>query len=124
MDADLEYDPASLGELVPPLLAGEAEAVYGVRGFQSHSAFSFWYVLGNKFVTLVANFLYNRWLADIMTCHKIMRTDCSGRSPCARTASRSSRRSRRGCCARRAGSTRCRSPTAPGAGGGQEAHVD
>ncbi len=75
MDADLEYDPASLGVLLAPLLSGQAEAVYGVRGFQSHSAFSFWYVMGNKLVTLVANVLYNRWLADIMTCHKIMRTD-------------------------------------------------
>ena len=75
MDADLEYDPASIGELLPPLLGGQAEAVYGVRGFQSHSAYSFWYVVGNKLVTLTANLLYNRWLADIMTCHKIMRTD-------------------------------------------------
>jgi glycosyltransferase involved in cell wall biosynthesis len=75
MDADLEYDPGSLGSLVPPLLSGEAEVVYGVRGFQSHSAFSFWYVVGNKAVTMTANVLYNRWLADIMTCHKIMRTD-------------------------------------------------
>ena len=75
MDADLEYDPASLAVLIAPLLSGVAEVVYGVRGFQSHSAFSFWYVMGNKLVTLVANVLYNRWLADIMTCHKIMRTD-------------------------------------------------
>jgi len=49
--------------------------VYGIRGFQSHSAFSFWYVVGNKVVTFAANLLYNRWLADIMTCHKVMRTD-------------------------------------------------
>jgi glycosyltransferase involved in cell wall biosynthesis len=75
MDADLEYDPASLDELVGPLLAGDAEAVYGIRGFQSHSAFSFWYVIGNKGVTLAANVLYNRWLTDIMTCHKVMSTD-------------------------------------------------
>jgi glycosyltransferase involved in cell wall biosynthesis len=75
LDADLEYDPASIGALLPPLHRGDGEAVYGIRGFQSHSAFSFWYVLGNKCVTLAANLLYNRWLADIMTCHKIMRTD-------------------------------------------------
>jgi glycosyltransferase involved in cell wall biosynthesis len=75
MDADLEYDPGSLRSLIAPLLSGEAEAIYGVRGFQSHSAFSFWYVIGNKAVTMAANVLYNRWLADIMTCHKVMRTD-------------------------------------------------
>jgi glycosyltransferase involved in cell wall biosynthesis len=75
MDADREYDPASIGELLPPLYEGVAEAVYGVRGFQSHSSYSYWYVVGNNLVTLSANLLYNRYLADIMTCHKIMRTD-------------------------------------------------
>lgn len=75
MDADLEYDPASIHVLLEPLHDGSADAVYGVRGFQSHSAYSFWYVVGNKFVTFSANLLYNRWLADIMTCHKIMRTE-------------------------------------------------
>ncbi len=75
MDADLEYDPADLGKLLQPLLDGEAEVVFGARGFESHSAFSFWYVVGNKGVTLAANVLFNTWLADIMTCHKVMRTD-------------------------------------------------
>lgn len=75
MDADLEYDPQNIGELLTPLLDGQADAVYGIRGFQSHSAFSFWYVMGNKLVTFAANLLYNRWLADIMTCHKVMRTE-------------------------------------------------
>ena len=75
MDADLEYDPASITELMTPLVEGLADAVYGIRGFQSHSAFSFWYVVGNRLVTFAANLLYNRWLADIMTCHKVMRTE-------------------------------------------------
>jgi len=75
MDADLEYDPADLGKLLQPLLDGEAEVVFGARGFESHSAFSFWYVVGNKGVTLAANLLFNSWLADIMTCHKVMKTE-------------------------------------------------
>lgn len=75
MDADLEYDPADIGKLLHPLLDGTAEAVFGVRGFRSHSAFSFWYVVGNKAVTLAANVLYNSWISDIMTCHKVMRTE-------------------------------------------------
>ncbi len=74
MDADLEYDPADLATLLEPILAGEAEVVYGTRGFASHSAFSFWYVMGNRGVTLACNVLYNCWLADIMTCHKVMPT--------------------------------------------------
>ena len=75
MDADLEYDPSDLARLLEPLLAGEAEVVFGTRGFASHSAYSFWYVMGNKGVTLAANLLFNSWLADIMTCHKVMRTE-------------------------------------------------
>jgi len=74
LDADLEYDPSNLPALLAPLLAGEADAVYGVRGFQAHSAYSFWYVVGNKGVTFAANLLYNAWLSDLMTCHKLMST--------------------------------------------------
>jgi glycosyltransferase involved in cell wall biosynthesis len=74
LDADLEYDPATLPSLLEPLLHGDADAVYGVRGFQAHSSYSFWYVVGNKAVTFAANVLYNAWLADLMTCQKVMPT--------------------------------------------------
>jgi glycosyltransferase involved in cell wall biosynthesis len=75
MDADLEYQPRDLDGLIEPLASGEAEAVFGARGFQAHSAHSFWYVVGNKGVTFAANLLYNSWLSDIMTCHKAMSTE-------------------------------------------------
>ena len=75
LDADLEYSPSSLPDLMAPLLDGYADAVYGTRAFQAHSAFSFWYVAGNKGVTFACNLLYNCWLSDIMTCHKVMSTD-------------------------------------------------
>ena len=75
MDADLEYDPTDISKLLQPVLDGEADVVFGSRGFESHSAFSFWYVMGNKCVTLVANLLFNCYLSDIMTCHKLMRTE-------------------------------------------------
>ena len=74
MDADLEYDPKSIAALVAPLLREDAEAVYGVRGFDAGSAYSFWYVLGNKVVTMTMNVLFNTWLADIMTCQKVLPT--------------------------------------------------
>jgi glycosyltransferase involved in cell wall biosynthesis len=75
LDADLEYDPADIADLLEPLRSGDAEVVFGTRGFASHSSFSFWYVVGNKVVTMVANVLFDSWLADIMTCHKAMRTE-------------------------------------------------
>lgn len=75
LDADLEYSPADIPQLVEPLRRGEAEAVFGTRAFRSHSAYSFWYVLGNRAVTLVANVVYNCWISDLMTGHKALRTD-------------------------------------------------
>jgi glycosyltransferase involved in cell wall biosynthesis len=75
MDADLEYDPAEYGRLLEPLEDGRAQAVFGVRGFESHSAYSFWYVMGNRLVTQATNVLYNTWLSDIMTCQKVMSTE-------------------------------------------------
>ncbi|HEX4307235.1 MAG TPA: glycosyltransferase family 2 protein [Solirubrobacterales bacterium] len=75
MDADLEYEPSDIGKLLEPILRGEAEVVFGSRGFESHSAFNFWFVMGNKGVTLVANVLFNCYLSDIMTCHKVMSTE-------------------------------------------------
>ncbi len=75
LDADLEYRAADIAVLLEPLLAGEGNVVFGTRAWSSHAAFSFWYVVGNKAVTLATNVLYNCWISDVMTCHKVMRTD-------------------------------------------------
>jgi glycosyltransferase involved in cell wall biosynthesis len=74
-DADLEYDPADLAMLLPPLVEGRTNAVFGVRAFDGYTSHSFLYVLGNKGVTLAANVLYNVYLRDLMTCHKAIRTE-------------------------------------------------
>jgi glycosyltransferase involved in cell wall biosynthesis len=74
LDADLEYRAADLSTLLAPLLSGEATVVYGTRMWASHSAYSFWYVVGNKGVTFATNLLYNCWISDVMTCQKVMRT--------------------------------------------------
>jgi dolichol-phosphate hexosyltransferase len=75
MDADLEYAPADIPLLLDPLRAGKAEVVFGTRAFKSHSAFSFWYVVGNRAVTLFANVLYNSWISDLMTGQKALSTE-------------------------------------------------
>jgi glycosyltransferase involved in cell wall biosynthesis len=75
LDADLEYDPADLPRLLQPLIDARAEAVFGSRAFESHSAYGFWYVVGNKTVSMWCNLLYNAWLSDIMTCLKAMPTE-------------------------------------------------
>jgi glycosyltransferase involved in cell wall biosynthesis len=74
-DADLEYDPADLALLMPPLLDGRSNASFGVRAFDGYTSHSFLFVLGNKGVTLACNLLFNVYLHDIMTCHKMIRTD-------------------------------------------------
>jgi len=74
-DADLEYDPGDLALLMPPLLDGRSNACFGVRAFDGYTSHSFLYVLGNKGVTLACNVLFNVYLHDIMTCHKMIRTD-------------------------------------------------
>jgi glycosyltransferase involved in cell wall biosynthesis len=74
-DADLEYEPADLRTLLPPLLEGTARAVFGVRAFDGFTSHSYLYVLGNRVVTLAANVLFNVYVKDLMTMHKIVRTD-------------------------------------------------
>jgi hypothetical protein len=61
--------------VLEPLLAGEATVVFGTRAWASHTAYSFWYVVGNKAVTLATNVLYNCFISDVMTCQKAMRTE-------------------------------------------------
>jgi glycosyltransferase involved in cell wall biosynthesis len=72
LDADLEYDPQDIPRLLEPVLDGRAAVVYGSRTFGSHSAYSFWYVMGNKGVTTLANMIYNSYISDLETCYKLM----------------------------------------------------
>lgn len=71
-DADLEYQPEEIPALLSPVLSGESKVVYGNRTFGSHSAYSFWYVVGNKGITMAANILFNAYIGDLETCYKLM----------------------------------------------------
>lgn len=71
-DADLEYSPEEIPSLLAPVLGGDATVVYGTRSFGSHTAYSFWYVVGNRLVTFWANLLFNAWISDLETCCKLM----------------------------------------------------
>ena len=75
LDADLEYNPAEIAELLKPFDDGHVGAVIGTRIFQSHSAYGFWYVVGNRALNLTANLLYNAWLSDMLNCLKLVPTD-------------------------------------------------
>ena len=70
-DADMEYDINDYPRLLDPIIKGRAQVVYGTRVFASHTAHSYWYVMGNKGVTTAANLLFNVYLSDIETAYKV-----------------------------------------------------
>jgi len=74
-DADLEYDPLEYQIMINPLLQGRADVVYGVRGFAGQSAYSYWFVLGNRLLTTATNVLFNCYIQDMETGFKAMRTE-------------------------------------------------
>lgn len=71
-DADLEYTPEDLLNLLAPVQRGDAQVVYGVRRFGASTAHSFWFVIGNQVNTFTANALFNTWISDLHTCLKLM----------------------------------------------------
>jgi glycosyltransferase involved in cell wall biosynthesis len=76
-DADLEYDPADVAALVEPIERGVADVVFGSRlsGGRPQRAFAFWHLVGNRFLSLLANVLFNTTLSDVETGYKAFRTE-------------------------------------------------
>ncbi len=71
-DADLEYTPEDILNLLAPVRRGDAKVAYGVRTFGASTAHSFWFVIGNRVNTFTANALFNTWISDLHTCLKLM----------------------------------------------------
>ncbi|MGA2266481.1 MAG: glycosyltransferase family 2 protein [Phycisphaerae bacterium] len=73
-DADLEYDPADYPKLLAPLLAGQAEVVYGSRFAAAGAAKGAWQnYLANRFLTGLSNLTTGLGLTDMETCYKMFR---------------------------------------------------
>jgi glycosyltransferase involved in cell wall biosynthesis len=74
-DADLEYSPEELPDLIQLICEGRADVVYGSRFLGRHRVFLFTHYLGNRLLTALTNVLYNTMLTDMETCYKVMRAE-------------------------------------------------
>ena len=76
-DADLEYDPAEVPGLIDPILNGHADVVFGSRlsGGRPQRVYLFWHLVGNRFLSLLTNVLYNTTLSDMETGYKAFRSE-------------------------------------------------
>jgi glycosyltransferase involved in cell wall biosynthesis len=70
-DADLEYDPDDWPRLIDPVLKGKGQVVYGSRftGERKNMLLLHW--VGNRFLSLLTNILYQSTLSDMETCYKL-----------------------------------------------------
>ncbi len=75
-DADLEYDPQDLLDMLRPIQSDKADVVYGSRfgSGKERRVLFFWHSLGNRFLTILSNCFTNLNLTDMETCYKMFRT--------------------------------------------------
>ncbi len=78
-DADLEYDPADIQNLLAIIEAGTAEVVYGSRNLSPRTRRGgFIPRLGVWFITQLINTLYRLSLTDVWTCYKLFPREAVG----------------------------------------------
>ncbi len=75
-DADFEYDPRDVNEMLVPLLENRADVVYGSRFkkncVQVHRTY---HSFVNRGLTFMSNLLSGLYLSDMETCYKIGRAE-------------------------------------------------
>jgi dolichol-phosphate hexosyltransferase len=72
-DADLEYLPEDIPRLLEPIIRGKCNVVYGTRMFGINTVHrSYWYAVGNRFLSRLANLLFDSCISDLHTCLKLI----------------------------------------------------
>ncbi|AXR67188.1 glycosyltransferase family 2 protein [Leptospira mayottensis] len=76
-DADLEYDPFEIPEVIDPIYKGKADVVFGSRFLSGrpHRVVYYWHRLGNMVLTTLSNMFTNINLTDMETCYKAFRRE-------------------------------------------------
>jgi glycosyltransferase involved in cell wall biosynthesis len=74
-DADLEYDPRDLAQLIGPFIEDGADVVYGSRFLagERRRVLYFRHELGNRLITFTSNWFTDLNLSDVETCYKMFR---------------------------------------------------
>jgi glycosyltransferase involved in cell wall biosynthesis len=82
-DADLEYSPTDYDILLAPIIAGEADVVYGSRFAEREQrrVLYFRHTLANRFLTFLSNWFTNLNLTDMETCYKAFRLEVAKTIP-------------------------------------------
>lgn len=75
-DADFEYNPADVKDLLMPIIENKADIVYGSRfkknSSQVHRTYHYFV---NRFLTFLSNLFSGIYVTDMETCYKIFRAD-------------------------------------------------
>jgi glycosyltransferase involved in cell wall biosynthesis len=76
-DADLEYDPSEIPDVIAPIVEGQADVVFGSRFLVRRAArvLYFYHYLANKGLTFLSNIFTNINLTDVETGYKAFRGD-------------------------------------------------
>lgn len=74
-DADLELDPNEYIQIIEPIVAGQADVVYGSRFLGKSDKIRLRTRLANRFLTTLTNLLYGARLSDMETAYKAFRRE-------------------------------------------------
>jgi glycosyltransferase involved in cell wall biosynthesis len=72
-DADMEYSPEDIPQLIEPILKEKADAVYGSRFKGNMDGMSLSHYIGNRIISLSTKLLFGVSVTDVMTGHKAFR---------------------------------------------------